>query len=164
VTPAEILDAIARGEYPPPDVLEGLDAEDRHVVIEHLLQTDSGRAWLRRDPNLDENLANALLWYVDDFRHTRRDTSLTRVVARASHDAIVKHADAIASGSASASLWDRLSSDSPSLVGIASSIVSSSNMTAAESTLAHLVLDPMNAFNLTEIGARHGRHCRAPVV
>lgn len=150
MNPADILRAIERGDEPSHAILRGKDAALRRHIVERVAQTPAGRSWLRRDPHLDEATADALLFYRADFRQSRRNASLSRVVERARLDVLLQCADSVAGGPAAIALWNRLSGDTQVLVDVASAAVVSSSVEAAEATLTHLVLDPVNAYSLTE--------------
>ncbi|HUG14788.1 MAG TPA: hypothetical protein VMM78_07175 [Thermomicrobiales bacterium] len=151
-----LMESIEAGANPPHDVLE---SPERDNIIDAALLSRSGRAWLRRYPLLDAPLADRLIAREADLRLERRDASLSWVVERASLDAVLQHATAIAGGPAAAALWRRLDGDGEALEERAMSIVGSGDGAAAQATLVHLVMDPMNPHGLDD--ERRGRIARA---
>lgn len=148
MTADEIIAAVLSQSDTPYTLLDGLSVPQRRAVESGLLASPHGRAWLRRNPALDERLSAMLLAFADDFRQRRRDASLAQVVQRAPLDTLLAHAPAVAGGPAGAALWRRLTEDVSVATTVALSIVGSDDLTAAELTLDALVLDPLNAYGM----------------
>lgn len=110
-----------------------------------LLADPRGRRWLRGWSGLDTALAARLLDWPEDFTGRRRDSTLERVVALAPRDVLERRAGAIAAGPAAAALWRRLADNPDDLTRVAARVVAGE---AAESTLAILVLDPLDEYGL----------------
>lgn len=117
-----------------------------------LIESPDGRRELRATPELSPELADQLLSYEDDFRSSRLDHTLGRTVQRASHQALLDHAAAIAAGAAATDLWQRLASDTDQLNQLARSIAQSAAPPAPRATVSLLVLDPLDPFDLGQEG------------
>lgn len=141
-----IQDALESSEQPTIDHLA--DIVEREEVVSIAVAHPTGRRWLGGLPDLTADIAGRLLNFEDDFRTSRRDTTLGNVVSTASVADIVGHATAIAAGSAASLLWERLSRDPEGIMGVAMSVVSSDDTTAAENTIYLLILDPIDPYGL----------------
>jgi hypothetical protein len=148
MTTSDIVAAINAGCAPDHSALATLPDSQREEAIRELLGSQAGRRWLRSNPTLDLHLANTLLGFEDDFRQHRRDGSLAATVAHADRAALREHAAAIAAGPAGYALWRHMAHNREWLVETALSLVTSADAEAAEATLYHLVLDPLDQFSL----------------
>ena len=127
--------------------VELLNTSARAALIEQLLDESAGRRWLRASRLLDRALADRLLHTEDDFRSTRRDRTVARVVGVASLPALLEHVDAIAAGSGAAALWERLANTDELLV-TATRVISRAEAASATAALYLLVLDPVGDYGL----------------
>lgn len=116
--------------------------------IEVRLESPERRRELRGTPGLSPEIADRLLSYENDFRLSRLDHTLGCAVQRASHQALLNHAGAIAAGSAAADLWQRLASDPDQLSQLAMSIAQSASPPAPRITISLLVLDPLDSLDI----------------
>jgi hypothetical protein len=144
----EIVAAITAGQPIAHELLGRLSATERAELDEALLGSSAGRRWLRASPSLDADLADTLLQYGDDFRTQRRDASLNAAVERASHAALHAHATLLAASPAAPALWRRLAGDPPALEATALDVIRRGDVAAAEATLYHLVVDPLDPHGL----------------
>jgi hypothetical protein len=141
-----IEQALESGESPPYSSLASLSHPDE--IVKRALQDEGGRRWLRGLDDLPLDLAEELLEHEDDFRSRRRDSSLVRLVEAVPVASLVSHGMAIASGSAAPVFWNKLSADPEQLLRVAREIVAGDDLTAAESTLYLLTLDPLDPYEL----------------
>jgi hypothetical protein len=145
---AELVERILRDA---PDAIadfEGLPPSEREAVTDRLLGNPLGRRRLRAHGGLTRNLAARLLEFEEDFRSQRYDGSLGHVVALAPSEAIGQHLAAIASGGAAPALWERLAPTPDRLVEAALWMIASGDCEAVGATLTHLLLDPLDPYNL----------------
>lgn len=143
-----ILTALQAGEQPQETRL--IDDQHRETIIRAALDHPAGRRWLGSLQDLGSDLAARLLNYEDDFRSVRRNASAQNVVRVARESDILAHAAALAAGAAATAFWERLAADTESVLDIATRLVLSDDITAAENTLYLLVLDPIDQYGLNE--------------
>lgn len=143
-----IHSALEAGEIP--EVPDARESELDDAMIQKALSNTSGRRWLRDLGDLSQDLADRLIGYREDFETSRRDSSLDRVIQRASTRELVDHQAALAGSPAASAFWTRVAEDMDQLIRIATVIASGTNARAAESTLYLLVLDPIDPFNIGE--------------
>jgi hypothetical protein len=126
-----------------------LTAGEQDHLVNRLIDSDTGRRWLRGSEPLSERLAVRLLEYEDDFRRQGQDSTLDHVVAAAPYEALIRHAAAIASGSAAPALWRRLR-EPDRIADVARRIAGADEPDAAEATAIHLLLDRSDPYALGE--------------
>lgn len=119
-------------------------------TIDQLMDDSEGRRWIRLNVPMDQQLADRLLQYREDFQTTRRDRSLELVVAYASLEALLDQQSAILAGPAAAALWRRIAADTDQLVEIATEVARHGSPGAASAAVGILLLDPIRSFDLTE--------------
>ncbi|HEX2280509.1 MAG TPA: hypothetical protein VHG52_01980 [Thermomicrobiales bacterium] len=141
-----IQDALARGEHPAIRTLADIADVDRVIAV--ALQHRVGRLWLGSMPDLSSAIADRLLGYESDFRTSKRDATLRNIVHAASGAALVRHAPAIASGSAAPQLWQRLADGTHDIERSAVEIITSDDLHAAENTMYLLLLDPIDPYGI----------------
>lgn len=144
----ELVRLVNAGELVSHTRLAEFDPVERANVENELLQTTTGRRWLRDDPALSSQRADRLLTFSADFQTARRDRTLASVIKHASLAAIEHHIEAIAAGPAASALWQRLAEDPAHLVTVAAAVVARAPERVAEATLHLLVLDPLNEFEV----------------
>jgi hypothetical protein len=152
----DVVAAIEAGQEVGYDLLERFPDARRDELILELLESPTGRRWLRAIPDIEAGLADALLRFEEDFRTQRRDATLALVVQRASESALREHATQIAAGPAGQTLWQRLAGDPQTLTDTALAVVRGQDGVAAEATLYLLVVDPLDPYGL-------GRQTRARI-
>ncbi|MEZ4521436.1 MAG: hypothetical protein R3A46_07325 [Thermomicrobiales bacterium] len=145
--PGDFATGLIDGRRSPAE-LDLLSARDRNAVIDQLLTSAAGRRWLRNSELLDANLAHQLLEYGDDFRQSRRDSSLDPVIGAAEPEQLVARAGAVAAGSAAPVLWTRLAPLPEALSDAVDAVLASEDSQAIEATATHLLLDPANPYRI----------------
>jgi hypothetical protein len=145
-----ILQSLRQEELPEIRELSALEEPTR--IIQEALLTSIGRQWLRSLTDLTPEIAQTLIAFQEDFRTVRRDRTLASVVALVPLETLLAHGESLAQGSAAAAFWERLQGNRTTLVETASTILSGSNVQAAESTLYLLILDPIDPYEVESAG------------
>ncbi|MFW6075449.1 MAG: HEAT repeat domain-containing protein [Chloroflexota bacterium] len=122
------------------------------LPVEEIAKTTAGRRWIRANATVTTEVADRLLAYEDDFTTQRRDLTLSRVIDRASQDALLARAGVIAGGAGARALWQRLAADRVDIASVAIQVLEARHSEASRATVSLLVLDPLDAHSVGHEG------------
>lgn len=123
--------------------------------LDELIEDAEGRRWVRLNIPIDQQLADRLLGYPEDFHVERRDRSLAAVIEAGSMDLLLDRKSAILAGPAAEALWRRIAAETDLLVDIATDTVRHGSRRAASAAIGILLLDPIETFDLVESDRVH---------